>query len=63
MNAPKFRLIEKGKIKEENLYFAMGQTDSGRYLIAFFIYKKDGIALIITSRDMETKERKMYEKK
>ena len=61
--APKFRLIEKGKIRGENVYAAMGRTDSGRYLTVFFIFKKDGNALIITARDMDEKERKLYGKK
>jgi len=62
-NNPKFRFIEKGKIKGENVYFAMGQTDSGRYLVVFFICKKDGCALVITARDMDVKERRLYDKK
>ncbi|MEW6200487.1 MAG: BrnT family toxin, partial [bacterium] len=60
---PRIRLVERGKIRGENVYFAMGRTDSGRYLIVFFIYKKDGHAFVITARDMDIKERKLYEKK
>jgi len=41
----------------------MGQTESGRYLIVFFIYKKDNRALILSARDMTPAERKRYEKK
>jgi uncharacterized DUF497 family protein len=41
----------------------MGQTDSGRYLIVFFIHKKDNRALILSARDMTSAERKRYEKK
>jgi uncharacterized DUF497 family protein len=40
-NTPCFRFIEKGHRQGENLYAAMGQTDAGRYMIAFFVLKKD----------------------
>lgn len=56
-------MIEKGRIKGENVYYAMGTTDSGRYIIAFFIYKTGGKALVLTARDMDVKERKHYETK
>jgi len=62
-NKPKFKLIEKGHVKKENLYSARGQSDSGRYLSIIFIYKKTKEALIITARDMDVKERKKYAKK
>ena len=35
-NKPRFRFVEKGHRSGENVYVAMGQTDSGRYLIVFF---------------------------
>lgn len=59
---PHFRFIEKGYRLEEDVYAAMGQTDSGRYLIVFFVYRKDKKALIISARDMSPAERKRYEK-
>jgi uncharacterized DUF497 family protein len=40
----------------------MGQAKSGRYLVVFFIYKKDGRALILSARDMTTAERRRYGK-
>jgi uncharacterized DUF497 family protein len=40
----------------------MGQAASGRYLIVFFIYKKDGRAIILSARDMTPAERKRYAK-
>jgi uncharacterized DUF497 family protein len=58
-----FRFVEKGHLSGENVYASMGQTDSGRYLIVFFIHKKDNRALIISARDMTPAERKRYEKK
>jgi hypothetical protein len=44
-------------------YNALGRTESGRYLSVFFIRKLGNKALIITARDMNTRERKRYEKK
>jgi hypothetical protein len=62
-NEPKIRRIEKGKIKGEDLYVALGRTDAGRYLVVFFIMKTNKEALILTARDMTQKERRRYEKK
>ncbi len=62
-NNPRIRFIEKGKIKNEHVYVAAGRTDAGRYLLVFFILKKDNNALIITARDMTENERKKYAKK
>jgi uncharacterized DUF497 family protein len=41
----------------------MGQTDSGRYLTVFFIYKMTHEALVISAWDMTAKERKHYAKR
>ena len=59
---PHFRFVEKGHRREENVYAALGQTENGRYLIVFFVYKKDGRAIILSARDMTPSERKRYEK-
>ena len=61
--SPKIRFIEKGDVKGENVYAAMGRSRAGRYLITFFIRKADNNALVISARDMTEKERKYYEKK
>lgn len=58
-----FRFVEKGHRPGENVYSALGQTDSGRYPIIFFVYKKGKQALILSARDMTDTERKRYEKK
>ena len=42
---------------------ALGQTDAGRYLITLFIYKQTKEALILSAREMETKERRQYGRK
>jgi len=57
-----FRFVEKGNRPGENVYAAMGRTQSGRYLIIFFIFKKEGDALVLSARDMTHGERKRYEK-
>ena len=60
---PRFRFVEKGHKPDENVYAALGRTNSGRYLIIFFVYKKDKLALIISARDMTHGERRRYEQK
>lgn len=60
---PKFRFVEKGERKDEDVYVALGQTNTGRYLSVLFICKKTKEALILSARDMAKKERKQYEKK
>jgi len=60
---PKFRFVEKGERDEEDVYLALGKTEFGRYLAVLFIYKKSKEALILSARDMASKERKQYEKK
>lgn len=58
-----FRFVEKGHRRGENVYSAMGQTSAGRYLIVFFVQKRNHQALILSARDMTDSERKRYEKK
>ena len=60
-NAPYIRFVEKGHRRGENVYAARGQTDAGRYLIVFFIYKPDRRALVVSARDMDDAERDHYE--
>ncbi len=62
-NNPKYRFVESGHQSGENVYSAGGQTDAGRYLIVFFIHKGDNTALILSARDMDSAERKRYERK
>ena len=62
-NQPRFRFHEKGKVQGENLYTALGQTDGGRYLIVYFIFKSSNRALIISARDMNRVERRYYGRK
>lgn len=60
---PLFRKVQRGHIPGEDVYAAYGQTDVGRYLIVFFVYKSTREALILSSRDMEPKERRQYERR
>lgn len=62
-NSPKVRFIEKGDVKGEDIYAAMGRTRAGRYLITFFVRKRDNSALVISARDMTRRERRYYEKR
>jgi uncharacterized DUF497 family protein len=62
-NGPRIERLERGHRPGEDLYIALGQTDGDRYLIIFFIYKKDSQALIVTARDMTQKERSRYGRK
>ena len=59
---PIYRRVKKGHVPGEDLYAALGQTESGRYLIAFFIYKTDRQARVLSARDMDGKERRQYER-
>ncbi len=59
-NSPNIRFVEKGNRQNENVYAALGQTDSGRYLIVYFIYKQDKNALILSARDMDNAEQRKY---
>jgi uncharacterized DUF497 family protein len=52
-----FRFVEKGHRQGENVYSALGQTNSGPYLI------KTRQALPISARDMTRAERRRYEEK
>ena len=60
---PKFRFVQKGSRKGEDVYIALGRTDAGRYLAVLFIYKETREALILSARDMAPKERKQYDEK
>ena len=60
---PRFRFVEKGERKNEDVYMALGQSEAGRYLAILFIYKQNREALILSARDMANKERKIYGRK
>ena len=62
-NKPKIRFMEKGQRNNEHVYLALGQSHAGRYLSVLFIHKQTKEALILSARDMATKERKQYGRK
>jgi uncharacterized protein len=62
-NRLRYRFVESGYRKGEDVYSVSGQTDAGRYLIVFFIQKSANTALILSARDMDKKERRYYERK
>ncbi len=59
---PRYNFAEAGYQSGEDIYSASGQTEAGRYLVVFFIHKAPHIALILSARDMDRKERKLYER-
>lgn len=60
---PKIRFRQKGNRIGEDVYFAFGRTDAGRYLTVLFISKPAAQVLVISARDMTKKERRLYERK
>jgi uncharacterized DUF497 family protein len=54
--------VQRGHVKGEDVYLALGQTDAGRYLAVFFIYKKTHDVIVISARDMDDRERDQDEK-
>lgn len=58
--SPYIRFVEKGQRVGEDLYAGYGQTETGRWLIVFFVVKNQRRALVISARDMERKERRLY---
>jgi uncharacterized protein len=62
-NYPRFRFVEKGHRRGENVYSAMGQTEAGRYVVIYFVLKRGNRALILSARDMTNSERRRHGKK
>jgi uncharacterized DUF497 family protein len=62
-NPARVQFIERGNVIGEHLYRALGQTDAGRYLAVFFIYKGQGNALVVSAREANKRERKSYGKR
>lgn len=58
-----FRRAQKGRVKGENLYVAYRRTETGRYLVVFFIRKRRTAAMPISARDMTASERRYYDEK
>lgn len=56
----RFRRIARGHTHGEDVYEALGQAVSGRYLIVIFVWKTGSEALVISARDMSGNERRRY---
>jgi uncharacterized DUF497 family protein len=63
LSNPRIYLVEKGNIEGEDVYLGLGRTEEGRYLAIFFIFKTNRVALVISAREMDAKERRRYAKK
>lgn len=61
-DAPSFRKVQRGHVPGEDVYAAFGQTEAGRYLVVYLIYKQTREALVISARDMTHAERRLYER-
>lgn len=59
-NAPQYRRIERGRVDGEDVYAAYGRTEAGRYVTVVFVRKQGELALVVTARDMDRKERRQY---
>ena len=53
----------KGHYPGEDVYYALGQTEAGRYLFVVFIRKIDGRGLVLSARDMSAKEHRQFSRK
>lgn len=62
LSNPLVRRVAKGRVRGEDVNSALSQINNGRYLIVFFIKKKQNMILPISARDMEQSERKYYGK-
>ena len=62
-SSPRIQRIERGVVESEDLYCATGQTEAGRLLVVFFVYKGRGRGLVISARDVSPRERKNYDKR
>jgi hypothetical protein len=57
---PRFRYVERGFRRGENVYAAIGKTKAGRRLIVFFVHKpRTREALVISSRGPSRRERNL----
>lgn len=62
-NKPHISKIQKGHVQGEDVYRALGKTDEGRYLVIFFIIKKNETLIVLSGREMDAKERRLYGRK
>jgi uncharacterized DUF497 family protein len=63
MSSLRFYRAERGVRPGEDLYMTYGQTFNGRHLVVFFVLKRTNAALVISARDMTSRERRHHGKK
>jgi len=63
LSDPEFRRGPKGRRGGEDLYYALGQTDAGRFLFIVFIRKGGNKALVLTAREMSEREKRGYRRR
>ena len=63
LNRPRIFRGPKGHYPGEDVYYALGRTETGRHLFIVFIRKLDGQGLILSARDMTVKERRRFGRK
>jgi uncharacterized DUF497 family protein len=61
LNRPLVVSVDEAHSQKEERFYALGQTDSSRPLFVVFTLRNDYIR-VISARDMNRKERKVYEK-
>ena len=61
-NEPLLVAFDEGHSQEEERYYALGQTNTNRKLFIVFTLRENKIR-IISARDMNKKERKIYYEK
>ncbi len=44
----------------QTVYVVLGRTEAGRYLMVVLIHEGGGVAMPVTARDMDAKERRRY---
>jgi len=59
-NRPLMTREDEKHSEREQRYYALGQTDVGRFLFVVFTIR-DGLIRVISSRDMKRSERKVYQ--
>lgn len=57
---PRFRYVERGHRRGEDVYAAIGKTPAGRSLIVFFVHKpRTREALVVSARAPSRRERNL----
>ena len=60
LSNPLFRRARRGHVQAEDLYFAYGRTNAGRYIFIVFVWKHEDAVLVISAREMTQRERRYY---